>query len=249
MGEHHQAGNCRPQAGGNARPHDAQVQDKDKKVIPQHVEHAPGQDRAGGQGRPPIVAEKGRQHLGKEEEGHRELHRVQIIPRQRDQRLVPAEKAQQGDLKEDQAQPAGRRQKHRKAQRHSKGLVGLPALPLPPVRTGQHRTPNAGQQTQAVNDVPHRRHHSQRRCAVRPLILPHHRHVHQTIYRGQHGTAKGRAQILEVGVLYISSQQIHRFVPLPSLVFLFGPAPCRKKSRTGQQASQSVTLSSLPSRS
>ena len=79
----------------------AQVQDKDKKVIPQHVEHAPGQDRAGGQGRPPIVAEKGRQHLGKEEEGHRELHRVQIIPRQRDQRLVPAEEAQQGDLKED----------------------------------------------------------------------------------------------------------------------------------------------------
>lgn len=88
------------QAGGNARPHDTQVQDKDKKVIPQHVEHAPGQDRAGGQGRPPIVAEKGRQHLGKEE-GHRELHRVQIIPRQRDQRLVPAEEAQQGDLKED----------------------------------------------------------------------------------------------------------------------------------------------------
>ena len=68
MGEHHQAGNCRPQAGGNARPMMPKSRTKTKSN-PQHVEHAPGQDRAGGQGRPPIVAEKGRQHLGKRKKG------------------------------------------------------------------------------------------------------------------------------------------------------------------------------------
>ena len=242
VGGHEEHGDPRPQAGGNARPQDAQVRHEHQVVVPKDVEHAPGHHRPGGQGGPAVVAEEGRQHLVEEEQGDAELHRVEIGPGQGDQLPFPAEEADQGDLPHHQADPHQAGDDHRGPQGHGKDPVGLPDPALAPVGTVEDGASHTGEHPQTVKNVPHRGHHRQGRRPVGPLVLAHHGHVHQAVHRSQHGAAKGGAQIAKIGLLDVSPQQIHG-CSLPS-----PPAPCpgQQKSRTGQQASQPITLSSLP---
>ena len=68
---------------------------------------------------------------------------------------------------------------------------------------------------QAVDDVPHRRDHSQRRRAVGTLILPDHRHIDDAVDAGDQRAAERRRQVFEVKRFDISTQKVHcRFLLL-----------------------------------
>ena len=68
---------------------------------------------------------------------------------------------------------------------------------------------DTGQQAEAVDHVPHRRHHRQSRRAIRPLILAHHGHIHHAVNAGDQRTAKGGRQVFEVQRLDLTVEKIH----------------------------------------
>ena len=89
------------------------------------------------------------------------------------------------------------------------------------LRAEDHTAADAHEKANAVNDVPHRRDRSQRRRAIRPLILPHHRHVDDAVDAGDQRAAERRRQVFEVKRFDISTQKVHPKCFRGAVVFRF----------------------------
>ena len=199
-GEHDQDGDHRADGGGQARAEGAHVAGEDEEVIAEDVEDAAGQHRRGGQGGVFVIAQVGRQRLGKEKAGDDKFNGPDILPRQDQGVPLRAEELQQRSVKQGDGRPHHRGQHSRAEDGKGKVFIGPADLPVALSADGaqQHRPADAHEQPQAVNDVPDGGHHRQRRSPLRPVVLAHHGHVHNGVDGGDQRAAEGGGQILEV---------------------------------------------------
>ena len=73
----------------------------------------------------------------------------------------------------------------------------------------EHSAADPGEQPKAVYEVPHGGDDGKRRRAVRPLILPDHRHVRYPVYGTYHRAAEGGAKVPEIYGPDFRVQKIH----------------------------------------
>ena len=118
-----------------------------------------------------------------------------------------------------------------------KTRLASPHPALAPVGAVEDGAPHASEHPQAVEDVPHRGHHRQGGRPVGALVLAHHGHVHQAVHRRQHGAAKGRPQVFEIGALHVSPQQVHGASPLSAH---------RQANKKAGQGNRHLSLSPYP---
>ena len=127
------------------------------------------------------------------------------------QRLLCTEQNQHRAVKKDHRKPADHSKKESTSGRNRKiGVFILLIFLLAPAgQAEKHRTANACEQPQAVNNVPHRGNHGQSRRTARPLVLPDHGHVDNPVNGADQRTAKRRGQVLKIQIFDLSLQKIH----------------------------------------
>ena len=161
-----------------------------------------------------IVPEKARDKLAQQKHREHAGDWLEVALRERQKRLVRAEKQQHLALKKKEPRP---RQKAKHAGADDGGgeiLVCLVVrLPASSARAEQNASADAGQKAKRIDDVPHRRDNGQRCRSVGPLILPDHRHIHHAVDAGDERAAKRGGQKFEIQLPDIAGQQIHRSIP------------------------------------
>lgn len=76
------------------------------------------------------------------------------------------------------------------------------------------------QKPRTVYNIPYRRHNCQSCRSSRPLILPEHRHINNSVNTGNQGAAKGRSKIFEIERFDFSLRKSIGFLIVFSLQFL-----------------------------
>ena len=211
MRQHHEERHCRAQRRGKTRAVNAHIAWEDEEPVAEHIEDAARQHTKRRKCGRAVVAQKRREHLVEEEQWEHRLDGDHVPLREGEQRLIRTEKRQKRALKEDQPDPRERRQNDRADDRRGKILLVLAvaAHAAAALRAEDHAAADAHEKAQAVDDVPHRRDHGQRRCAVGALILPDHRHIDDAVDAGDQRAAERRRQVFEVKRFDISTQKVH----------------------------------------
>ena len=208
--EHHQKGYARADGRGQARAVNAHIAGEHEEIIAEYIKNAPGQHAHGGQARVSVIAQEPRQQLVQQEQREHRLDGLHIPLGQGQQRFIRAEEGENGPLKAPYPHPCQGSQYHRADGRCGKILV-FAAVPAAAATPGaeQHAAADAHQQAQAVDNVPQRCYHRQGRRTLRPLILPHHSHIHDGVNGGDQSGAKGRRQIFKINGLDFPVQKLH----------------------------------------
>ena len=107
-------------------------------------------------------------------------------------------KGQNGAFEAQNTHPCQQGQQDRTQHRRGEVLIFIAFFRAAPAKTENDAAADARQKAQAVDDVPHRGDHRQRRCARGALILADHGRIHQTVNAGNQGAAKGGGQIAEI---------------------------------------------------
>ena len=183
---------------------------KYEKTIAKNIKRAAGQHTQRGKAGIAVVSQRCRQHLIQQKQREHPLNRAHVFPSQRQQRFIRAEESQNRPLKAQESRPCQQGQNRRTNDCRCEILV-LAAVLLftAALRAEDHTAADAHEKANAVNDVPHRRDHSQRRRAIGPLILPHHRHIDDAVDAGDQRAAERRRQVFEVKRFDISTQKVH----------------------------------------
>ena len=197
------------QGGGKSRAVDAHIQQEDEAVIPGDIEDTAGKHGGGGETRTAVIAQEGGEQLIEQKDRHREGDRTQVFHRQREQGVIGAEQPQHGFRQQEDQPPAERRKPGAEQHSGSEEAVLGAVVPAAPGGGKEDRAADAGEQSQAVNDVPDGREYGQSGGAVRPLVLSRHGGVHQSVDGADHGTAEGGAEIAQIDGPDISGEKIH----------------------------------------
>ena len=221
--QHHEERHRRAQRRGKTRAVNAHIAWEDEEPVAEHIEDAARQHTKRRKYGRAVVAQKCREHLIEEEQREYNFNGDHVPLREGEQRLIRAEKHQKRTLEEDEPDPRERRQNDRADDRCGEILLVLTvgAHAAAALRAEDHTAADAHEKAQAVDDVPHRRDHSQRRRAIRPLILPHHRHIDDAVDAGDQRAAERRRQVFEVKRFDISTQKVHPKCFRGAVVFRF----------------------------
>ncbi len=148
------------QGGGKSRAVDAHIQQEDEAVIPGDIEDTAGKHGGGGETRAAVIAQEGGEQLVEQKDRHRKGDRTQVFHRQREQGVIGAEQPQHGFRQQEDQPPAERRKPG--AEQHSGGEEAVLGAVVPASGRRQRKsTADAGEQPQAVNDVPDGREYGQ----------------------------------------------------------------------------------------
>ena len=211
MGQHRKGADrgtdgCRKS--GSERTH---ITCKHEEIVSEYVEDTSGKHRSCCKRRVLVISQVCGKHLIEQEERDRKFDREHILSSQSERIVLCAEHDQELPVKQDYDQPDDCRQYDRTDHRCCKVFIRLLniCVGFPSDRTEEHRASNSHQKSEAVDDVPYRSHHRKRRGALRPVILPHHSHIHDGIDRCDQCAAECRRQILKLDRFDLSIQKIH----------------------------------------